>query len=210
MKNLKWLLVFISLLASIGFCRQVAAQNFNFSQYGNTGSWMNPSQPSLVQEKAVRLNYRIQSIGNQQAIKSAVVNAYYPWLARKGKGPSSAIGLMVLDDKIAPVNGLSFQTIGLSLSYAFSLSENQRLSFGLMPSYGMHRMDHQGMRTISQYSYERGYMPNMPLNEPLLNARGSFMAWNTGVSWRKTDDDGRQLSAAGISFIISTDPVKHF
>lgn len=130
---------------------------------------------------------------------SAVLNASYPWLATRSNGPASSIGLMLLDDKVAPANGLSFQTVGLSLSYAFSLSKYQRLSFGLMPSYGMHRMDHEGMRTISQYSAERGYSPSLPLNEPLLNARASFLSWNAGASWLQQDRKGNSVSSAGLS-----------
>lgn len=208
--NRKLSTLFLLILAGSTLCLNAAAQNFSFSQYTNTGSWMNPSQPSLVQESAVRLNYRLQSIGNQQAVKSAVINAYYPWLARRGNGPSSSIGLMVLDDKVAPANGLSFQSVGLSLSYAVSLNKHQRLSFGLMPSFGLHRMDNQGLRTISQYTHERGYLPSMPLNEPLLNARGSFWSWNTGISWMKTDSRNKQLSAAGISFYNINGPSETF
>lgn len=203
-------LFLLFILTTAIWSNQAAAQNYSFSQYANTGSWMNPSQPSLVQETAVRLNYRLQSIGNYQSIKSAVINAYYPWLARRGNGPTSTIGLMVLDDKIAPANGLSFQTVGLSLSYAFSIGKYQRLSFGLMPSYGLHRMDNQGFKTISQYTHERGYVPSMPMNEPLLNARGSFWSWNTGVSWRKFDKRDRQLSSAGFSFYNINGPSETF
>lgn len=196
---IKYSLFFLSLLITIGNPFKTEGQNFNFSQYDNTSGLHNPSRPSLVQEAAVRLNYRVQAAGGRQAMTSAVLNASYPWLATRSNGPTSSIGLMLLDDKVAPANGLSFQSVGLSLSYAFSLSKYQRLSFGLMPTYGMHRMDHEGMRTISQYSAERGYSPSLPLNEPLLNARGSFLAWNAGASWLQQDRKGNPVSSAGLS-----------
>lgn len=145
-------------------------------------SWQNPSQPSLQQEMAVRLNYRMQSVGNRQAIRSTVLNAYYPFFATPRNGPTSTIGLMVLDDAIAPANGLSIQSLGVSMSLAVSLSKYQRLAFGLMSVYGMHRMNNQGLRTISQYLDESGYTPSLPLNEPLIDAKATFLSWNAGMS----------------------------
>lgn len=177
-----------------------SGQNFNFSQYGNTASWNNPSQPSLQQEMAVRLNYRMQAVGGMQAIRSTVLNAYYPFFATRRNGPTSTVGLMVLDDAIAPANGLSFQSLGLSMSFAVSLSKYQRLSFGLMSAYGMHRMNNQGLRSISQYLDESGYTPSLPLNEPLIDARATFLSWNAGVSWLQKNRQGALVSSAGFSF----------
>lgn len=186
------------------------AQSFNFSQYMNTSAALNPSLPALEQEMAVRLNFRRQSIGNWNATQSSVFSAYYPWLASKGRGPTATAGLMLLNDKVAPVNGLSFLSLGVPLSFAVSLNKWQRLSFGLMPVYNSHRMNHDGLSTISQYSKERGYNPLLPLNEPLLDARASYLSWNAGISWNRKNKRGELLSAGGISAFNLNQPHEQF
>lgn len=143
-------------------------------------------------------------------MNSAVLNVYYPWLATRKNGPTSTVGVMLMDDKVAPANGLNFQSVGVSLSYAFSLNKYQRLSFGLMPEFGFHSLGSEGFRTISQYSVERGYSPSLPLNEPLLGARASYLSWNTGLSWLKKDKRGNSLSSAGFAINNINKPTEVF
>ncbi len=204
---------YFSVLLFFIFCIQAErlhGQNYNFSQFYNSSARLNPSLPSLEQEMAVRLNHRMQSIGSMKAIQSSVLSAYYPWLASKGKGPTSTLGIMVHNDIIAPVNGLSFFSVGVPMSFAVAVNKWERLSFGLMPVYNAHQMNHNGLSTISQYSNERGYNPSLPLNEPLLDARASYVSWNAGLSWNRKNKRGELLSAAGFSASNINQPHEQF
>lgn len=189
---------------------ELQGQNYNFTQFYNTSAALNPSLPSLEQEMAVRLNHRMQSIGSWNAIQSSVLAGYYPWLASKAGGPTSSIGLMLNNDKVAPVNGLSMTSVGMPMSFAVSVNKWQRLSFGLMPVYNFRQMNNDGLSTISQYSNERGYNPSLPLNEPLLDARASYMSWNAGVSWNRKNKQDDLLSAAGFSASNLNQPHEQF
>lgn len=206
-------LLFLPALLFLLLCllnQSLQGQTYNFSQYMNTSAALNPSLPALEQEMAVRLNYRMQSVGNWNAIQSFILTAYYPWLASKKRGPTATAGLMLHHDKVAPANGLSFLSVGIPFSFSVGINKEQRLSFGFMPVFNSHQMNHDGLSTISQYSKERGYNPSLPLNEPLLDAQASYISWNAGLSWKKRNKREELISAAGFSASNLNQPHEQF
>jgi len=199
--------LFIVFIASNTF-----GQDAIFSQYYNSGIYLNPALSSSEPSVAVSLNSRLRRLGNKTSFSTNQFSFLYPI---KDKSAFTKIGtaLSFVQDR-AGVGNLSSTGGYLNLSYNVKLMRNQSVSFGVQGGYLQKYLDVEKLSWNSQYVENEGWDESLTSGENFGDNRIGFADINAGLFYVNTFGEEVSNTAyldkkgfyAGVSVYHLTEP----
>lgn len=197
-------LKFTFLLAALGICQLVFAQDPQFVQFYASPLQLNPAMTGVFPGKwRVVANYREQwsSILDSKPFKS--ISASFDAKNRIGRGDFLAYGITALRDQAGSSNYLR-QTGDLSLSYMKQLDGSrykqydQYLIGAASVGFGQHSLDYENLWFSSQFDNGTEQIDRTLSNGESINeSSGVYMNINAGLLWYAVFDDNQSLYIGG-------------
>ena len=183
------------------------AQYFQFSQYNFTDQRVNPAAFSASKYASAKLIYRNQRAADNFNLNSTFLSASYP--VRRTKGPTSAFGFSLLDDRAGDAGIFRTNILGITYGVSVPVKRDQAFSLGIKAGWQNRRVSFDGLFTGSQFVPGRGFT-GASSGERIEQFRESFFTWSAGLLWARKQQNGEQTAHFGISLFDLNRPDESF
>lgn len=200
---------FLVIVLTLVCCARSAAQYFQFSQYNFTKQRINPATIGLSDYASVSLLYRHQPTAGGFNLNSSFVDASFPLISGK-KIRWGGIGIAFMDDRAGPAALFRTQEAAASFAYNIRVAKLQTLSLGTKILYQTRKLDLAGLYTGAQYVPDRGFDGAMANGENAKALNTSYVSFNFGLHWERTDKKGNTTAYGGFSFFDFNKPQEDF
>lgn len=168
------------------FSCSLYGQDGMFTQYYNSGIYLNPALSSTEPSTALSLNSRYSSLGSSNAFFTNQVSLLHP-IKDKNTSGFTKIGtaLSFVSDQ-AGAGNLSSTGGYLNVSYNLKISNNQSLSLGVQGGYIQKYVDLDKFTWNSQYVDNMGWDGSIASGNNLKSNRAGMMDVSTGLFYINT------------------------
>jgi type IX secretion system PorP/SprF family membrane protein len=198
------------LLAIVGYCSVLPAQDLHFSQFYEAPLLRNPALAGLFEgDIRVQTVYRSQWNSIAFPYQTGSINADYKFPVGKGDDFMTA-GIQALFDRAGT---LALSTVNLlpALNFHKSISSTRStyLSLGFMGGPVSRRLDRSKVTTNNQFD-GFNYNGSLPDGET-FNANYTYLDMNVGMSFNTTlGESGQHMFFAGLALHHFNKPVNSF
>lgn len=169
------LIVFISFWMIVGVAN---SQDVHFSQNDVVPLLVNPGNTALNHDLRAIVNYRNQWRSVASPFQSIGFSFDINTAKDKYRNAYIGVGVQLLNDKSGD-SKMSITQGNLNVSGVLKLTDESKLSLGLMGGFGQRSVDYSNLRWESQY--DGSYNPNLNSNELLNSTSYSFFDAGVGL-----------------------------
>jgi type IX secretion system PorP/SprF family membrane protein len=185
MKNLtKSLVITLTLLTVDG----LFGQDAHFSQYRMTPLLLNPGNAGMNSNIRAVANYREQWKSVSTPFKTFAFSFDMNTSKKKQNRASMGLGLQLINDK-AGDSRLGLTQGNLNLSGILDLSDDSKLSVGIMGGFGQRSADYSSLRWDNQYQGGT-YLPGASTGENFSTPNFTYMDAGAGFVWSYGKEQG--------------------